>query len=168
MIRGEQVPERLILPTRLLGRQSCGCPAPSIARAGMAPSVRSQQPFSRQALAEQEHAPSEAVESLGLLPADRESALVGQLLDAFCAEVTGDSSGEFLACLSEGLRQAVFARDDVSAWDDLVSALRQAALSSIADPRCLLRAEHLFHQSRVLIGDTGQRDQAYQTLQARE
>jgi signal transduction histidine kinase/DNA-binding LacI/PurR family transcriptional regulator/CheY-like chemotaxis protein len=37
LMRGENVPQRVVIPTRLLVRQSCGCPDPSVLQAGVEP-----------------------------------------------------------------------------------------------------------------------------------
>jgi DNA-binding LacI/PurR family transcriptional regulator len=93
LIRGEAVPERVTIPTRLLARQSCGCPAPSLVRAGL------DVPPSASSMA------AEAKASGLLLPAGEGlgEALAAHRLDrvqaAFLAELAGKVPGQFLAAL---------------------------------------------------------------------
>ncbi len=157
-MEGEPVPEQVLLPSSLIVRQSCGCPPQSV----------------MQAAAGQMSVADESFEAAFAAPRD---ALItdlsragfgewtAQLLDAFSAELRGESSGVFLIALGNILRQVSAAEGDVAAWQGAISALRRHALPYL-DRLARSRAEDLFGQARVVIGETAQRAQAYQQLQA--
>ncbi len=152
------MPERVTIPTRLLVRQSCGCPAPSLVRAGLDPPSP--------ALKERASGlPLLASEELG-------EALTPQWYDrvqaAFLAELSGEAPGQFLAALADEVRQATWAGDEASRWNNVISGLRHSVLAGHAAEEERRQAERLCHQARVLIGETAQLGQAYQTLQGED
>jgi signal transduction histidine kinase/DNA-binding LacI/PurR family transcriptional regulator/AraC-like DNA-binding protein len=170
LLRGEEVPERVVLPTRLLVRQSCGCPDPLVAEAAGA-----------------------------TLPAGKAGKVAGraeeplpdggaaQLLDAFRLELTasaapgreagpagtesgaasGVAPGPFLAALAEFLRRSAEKGENLSNWHSVISALRLRMQPCLAEP-ARTAAENLWQQARVTVGETVQRVQAYRRLQAEE
>jgi hypothetical protein len=89
----------------------------------------------------------------------------GQLFDAFVAQLQGKASNTFLAALDNILRQTIAMDSDVAAWQTAISMVRRHALPYL-DGQARSRAEDLFGQARVLIGDTAQRAQAVHQLQA--
>ncbi len=171
LLRGEPVPERVVLPTRLLVRQSCGCPDPLVAEAALAPLP------------------------VGEVAAQVESPLqdggAAQLLDAFILEMAASAApgggarpagtepgtspapapvaapGPFLVALAEILRRSAEKGESLSNWHSVISALRLRTRPYLAGP-ALAAAENLWQQARVTIGETVQRVQAYRRLQAEE
>jgi GAF domain-containing protein len=89
-----------------------------------------------------------------------------RLVDSFVAEIEGKSPGVFLATLDELLRQVAVAGGDVAAWQGALSALRRQILSCLGDNEARSRAENLWQQARVLVGQEALRTQLYQQLQA--
>ena len=168
LIRNGSVPERVVMPAELLIRQSCGCPSPSIVRAGTEPLAGSERLASEEVLFQQKKDLIDTARALGLLVSNEAQDFAEKFIDAFVAEVQGDCSEGSLDVLTESLAQTAFAGGDISKWNDLISLLRRAALPYVSDVQASSRAERLLHQFRVLIGDAAQRAQAYQTLQVRE
>jgi signal transduction histidine kinase/DNA-binding LacI/PurR family transcriptional regulator/AraC-like DNA-binding protein len=172
MLNRETVPNRVVLPTRLLVRQSCGCPDPIIVQAASEPPPALQAATTgltfEAALAAQR--PAILADMLQALDsrsqAGEASVLVAQLLSAFTSEITGAAPGSFLFILDKCLRQTVAAGEMVSGWHEVVSALRRHGLACLQEPTVLRRAEHIWQQARVMIGETSQRAQAFQTWQA--
>jgi signal transduction histidine kinase/DNA-binding LacI/PurR family transcriptional regulator/AraC-like DNA-binding protein len=171
MVAGEVVPDQVVLPTHLIVRQSCGCPDPAIAQAKVEthpemrptplnlvdphPSAVAGQPWTtvrvdfvatvEQAMGEDEKAPEWAE----------------RFMDAFLADLGGKSPGACLPTLEGILRQVAAAEGDVAAWQVAISTLRGQMIPFLLhDGQALIRAENIWHQARVLIGDWAQRAQA--------
>jgi PAS domain S-box-containing protein len=186
LLRGEEVPERVILPMKVIVRQSCGCANAAVAAAGPVtrqPGRSAGREDLRAALAPQrEKVVAEmAAEVGGSKPASR---WMEQVLDGFVAALTTkveeESPAVFLQALDEALYQAEAAgsgplagpgarsrrlRQGVAAWQGALSALRRQVLPFL-DDEALLRAESLCQQARVLIGEMAWREHAHQVSMA--
>jgi signal transduction histidine kinase/DNA-binding LacI/PurR family transcriptional regulator/DNA-binding response OmpR family regulator/AraC-like DNA-binding protein len=170
LLAGEEVAERVILPARLKVRQSCGCLLPSVIEAAMEP-VAPQLPGAtlgavlaarREIVLE---AMAEAAEPIG---PGAGAGWAARLFDAFAAEVGRhrDSAGLFLGELDHLLRQVIVANGQVKDWQDVISALRRHTLGCVvdADAGTYRRAEDLWGQARVLIGEAAQRARGHQMV----
>ena len=164
LMQGEQVPGETIVPSKLVVRQSCGCLDPAVTQAAVDP-VKVRGKTSESVLASRrDQVLSAMAQAVG---ESSRNVVVGwekRLWDGFVGELKGKSPGLFLRRLDEVLRQAVAASGDVSAWQGAVLALRRQTLPYL-DGEALRRAENLWQQARVMIGETSRRAQAYQQLQ---
>ena len=88
-----------------------------------------------------------------------------RLLDSFLADLDETAAIGFLTTLEETLRQVLAAERSVSAWHEVLSALR-SAVQPLLEPKRLARAENLWQQARVLIGDFAERAQGRRQLAA--
>lgn len=168
LLDGGTVPERMLLSTRLLVRQSCGCPDPLVSEAAEVPLYTIHQPLAL-VLKRGRASILARMAECWELPLERvPTAQLETVLAAFTEEVEGQASGAFTAALAEVLQQALHAGSDISRWQSAISALRRSSLPCLHDRSAWLRAESLWEQARVMIGETGQRAQAYQALQAQE
>jgi DNA-binding LacI/PurR family transcriptional regulator/signal transduction histidine kinase len=168
LLAGEEVPEQVTLPTELVVRQSCGCFSQAMRQAWVGKAATTGERFEDAFATRQEHILSEMVQvvrasSAGVIPEG-----VGQLLNAFSAELRGESLGSFLSTLDDILRQTEAEGGDVASWQGAISALRRHTLPFLADDAALPRAENLWQQARVLIGEAAQRAEACQRLQAEQ
>jgi DNA-binding LacI/PurR family transcriptional regulator/signal transduction histidine kinase len=182
LIEGEQVPEQVSLPTRLIVRQSCGCLDPAVVQAKASPPFfppyggdregdfppcggdrgrgdwKALTPQREQIIRDMEQA---------LEAADGVPQQVAPLLDAFLAELQGGVPGIFLSTLENGLRQVTEVGGNVVAWQRAASEMRRHLLPGLqGDPRALLYAEDLWHQARVVIGERSRRVETYRGWQA--
>ncbi|MBN1889619.1 MAG: substrate-binding domain-containing protein, partial [Thermoflexales bacterium] len=162
LLDGQSVPEEVVVPPRLMVRQSCGCMDPTVEQVAVGPVKASRKSFKAGLATRREEILAEMAQAMGASEAARERS--EQLLDYFAAEVTGEPSGGFLRELDEGLQRAA-GHDDIAAWQGAISALRRHALPYLGG-ETLSRAEDLWQQARVLIGQVAQRQQAYEELQA--
>lgn len=165
LLAGEEIPEQVVLPAKVVVRQSCGCADPGVMRAAVGPVTATGKLFETAFATRRGEVLSEIVQavrspSMGVISEQAE-----QLLDAFSAELKGESAGIFLSTLGETLRQVAAANGDVAAWQEAISTLRRHALPCLADAGSLSRAEDLWHQARVVIAGTVQRVEAHQRLQ---
>ena len=174
-LRGEEVPGQVILPMQVMVRRSCGCSDPAVvqAAAGLADDHSSQKKIETVSVEQRSSSVAEMAQAMGISAREQRSGWLEQLVDAFgqelaaSAEAKGESAGVFLATLDEVLRQVVAANADVLVWQNAISVLRHHMLSCLSDT-VLPRAEDLWQQARVVIGEMAQRVQAYQSLQAEQ
>ena len=154
---GEEIPERTVLPCRLVVRQSCGCPSQAVLRAAAGPPEgEAASAWSRERLS------AELAQAAVRIGGD--AGWAGRLLDALQAELGGGAPGLFLLTLEQTLQQLTAGSGDVAGCQDVISLLRRHTLPSLS-ARTRLRGEDLFGQARVLIGDVARRAQAYLQLQ---
>lgn len=152
-LRGETTPERVLLATELITRQSCGCLArPSTGQADQR--LGTARLFEAAMNGRREGTLAEMRHELGDLP----SGATGpeQLFESFVADVTGRRAGAFLTSVDLVLRSSI-GNGDLGVWQGALSALRRNALPCLNNPRHAARAEEIWHQARVLIGEAAQR-----------
>ena len=176
-LRGEPVPGQVILPVKVIVRQSCGCVDPAVAQSAAGPAGshagRRADPKKWKAAQARDRAKVIAEMTRGMGDSEATISAAAQVLDVFVAEVMGESEGVFLRTLGRVLSRGVEAgggsetgaAQDVAAWQGAISELRRHLLPGL-DDKAALRAEDLWQQARVLIGETAQRAQAYHALQA--
>ena len=161
-LNGESVPAQVLLPTRLIVRQSCGCQDPAVAQAKVE---------SRSALAVEKVDRAHCLAALEqtIEEKERPAEALSEFCDSFWDEIQGKAPGVFLPTLEKILRQVVIIGGNISAWQLAVSALRQQLLPALShDRQTMMRAEDLWHQARVMIGERSRRKRAYQEWQARQ
>jgi signal transduction histidine kinase/DNA-binding LacI/PurR family transcriptional regulator/AraC-like DNA-binding protein len=157
ILAGETAPENLVLPTRLVIRQSCGCPSQAVERAA----ANFMPPASREAASRI----TEKRDQLAALLASSagSSGQASQLLESFWQSLEKRSPAKFLSTLEEILQQVAKASGDIAGWQNVISALRKETLPLIdLDSRAW--CEDVFNQARVLASDIAQRWQAYRQL----
>ncbi|HEY4720589.1 MAG TPA: substrate-binding domain-containing protein, partial [Anaerolineae bacterium] len=158
-LAGEEVPAQVVLQSRLVVRQSCGCPSEAVMQAA----AGSVQPSGVDldlvcpALRAAFLAGLAAIENSGeilIQPA-------GKLFDAFQIDRVGaEPRGRFLSELENVLEEAARSDRDVAVWQDVLSTMRRRLLPYLTEAeRC--QAEDLFGQARVVISEAAQRMQAY-------
>ena len=167
MLAGESVPDQVLLPTHLIVRQSCGCQDSMVAQARVESYQLAESTTAAAGNASRE-ACLAAIEQ-AIEEKERSQESIEQFLDAFLDELEGKASGIFLPTLEKILRQIVAIGGDISAWQMAVSALRRQLLPALLNDRqSLIRAEDLWHQARVMIGDRARRARAFAEWQARQ
>jgi signal transduction histidine kinase/CheY-like chemotaxis protein len=171
MLDGEQVPRQVVLSPRLVIRQSCGCVPPSVIQAAVGTVTHSPSGESFEvALATRREAILNAmVEAAEAFVSELDHSWAERLLDSLIAEVSGTRAeeGAFLPELGHLVRPMILANSQVARWQNVVSALRRQMLPcfSNADTEKLHRAEDLWAQARVFIGEAAQRTRGYQMVQ---
>jgi PAS domain S-box-containing protein len=169
-LRGEQVPAQATLPTKLVVRQSCGCLDPKVAQAAAGPVTASGDMSEAVRVACREMALREMSRAAEDLSDRLPAGWTADLLDAFDADLAGEPAGGFLPALDKVLRQVMTAGGDVADWHAVLSVLRRHMLPGLGSAE-VLRAEDLWQQARVMIGETARRVEMHQawreTQQAR-
>ena len=163
-IAGEQVPEQIVVPTSLVARQSCGCTPPAVTQVAVGPVTIVNESLGTALVTQRAEILAEAVQALGQARAPV-SEWIERLLGGFAAELQGQAPSIFVRELDDILRQVYMADGDIAAWHQVISTLRRRVLPYL-DSGALLRAEDLWQQARVMIGDTAQRAEMRQALRA--
>lgn len=161
-LAGEDVPGQLILNSRLLVRQSCGCPSRSVELA--AERVESEADDPKLAWGRTQEQLVEQITRAtgsGIVAAQ----WAAQLLDALRRELDAMAADPFLSTLDGMLRQGVLYADETAAWQDVISVLRRELLPAL-DGQTRWQTEDLLGQARVVIGEAVQRVQISRQLQA--
>lgn len=166
-MNGETISDVTVLPVNVVVRWSCGCLPDSVQKAVVLP---------------------REVAHTGRLENKREAAIRALLGAAGIPEIDPEKSkyveifgsawDEFLTTLREPDRNTIFLKSvqsiveilqqndyDFNAWQNVISTFRKYALGGINSNTTMLRAENLFQQARMLVGELSQRVQAYRRLQ---
>ena len=162
LLAGESAPAQVLVPARLTVRQSCGCLDPAVAQARVEPVEQPIWVVSEEIASVQETLSAGRAGCLAAIEQtieenERKSEWIAQLLDAFLGELNGESAGGFLPALEGILRQVIRGRrrDQRLAEGDF-SVAQPDAPRLAGRPRALIRAEDLWHQARVMIGEQTQ------------
>ncbi|MDD2923006.1 MAG: substrate-binding domain-containing protein [Anaerolineales bacterium] len=166
-MNGEHVDDVTVLPTQLIVRWSCGCLPESIKRA----EVRAKEVAQTGALQNKRDAAIRALlGAAGIAETDPVTAqyrdIFGRTWDVFLAGLNDpDKSDAFLKMtqsMVEVLQRNGF---EPITWHNVISTFRKYALGGISSSTAMLRAENLFQQARMLVGELSQRAQAFRRLQ---
>lgn len=159
--QGQTVPALMTLPSRLVVRQSCGCPSAAVARAGEISEGDSPVSLAqaRKRLAgSRSDCLAEMAAECGLDPG-KAAAWLAPVLDAFLDALQGPGGG-FIQTLEEVLDRALREDSEIILWHGALSTLRRRALLGLpAADRS--RLEALFAQARIVIGEAVQRSHAF-------
>jgi len=163
LLAGRSVPENVVLPTQLLVRRSCGCPDLLVMQARAVTEIG----YEITAIELQRETVLNAViTTLELEPTLQNFTTLGIIFDALILDIK-ESTGNLLPLFSEVFRQSATTVEDFSKWHAAISIFRNQIIPYL-DETALKNAENLFQQIRVMIGETSQRVQAFQRLQAKK
>jgi signal transduction histidine kinase/DNA-binding LacI/PurR family transcriptional regulator len=169
LLAGQAVPERVILPSQFVVRQSCGCPSPLIAQIAARPALGVDETFKTAFPVRWDEIQAEIRQAMVAAGDNFDSTWGTQLLDAFEAELEGRTPGRFLLTLERILRQVMAAGGRLTAWHGAISTLRRHVLPTLAhDSQKLTRVENLWQQAQTLIGQSAERAGLVRAAQARQ
>ncbi len=166
-IDGEPVEAVNILPSRLEVRWSCGCLPDSIQRAMVLPKEVAH-------TGRLENKRASAIRALfgaaGIAQTDAArdiySDVFGRAWDVFLASLReSDKSDAFLKMTQDMVEALQSNGYDFTVWQNVLSTFRRYALGGITSHTMMLRAENLFQQARMMVGELARRAQAYRRLQ---
>ncbi|HNC07865.1 MAG TPA: substrate-binding domain-containing protein, partial [Anaerolineales bacterium] len=156
-----------MLPSNLVVRWSCGCLPETIHRSIILP--RDVARTGR--LENKRHAAILALLTAIGIPEGNSSKdlyvdVFGRTWDVFLASLRDtDKSDAFLKMVQISVETLLQHGFGFNACHDLISTFRKYALGGISSNTTTLRAENLFQQARMLVGELSQRAQAYRRLQ---
>ena len=166
-MNGVQVNDVNILPVQLIVRWSCGCLPENVQRAVVLPKEVSHN-------GRLENKRDTAIYALfgaaGILEndplKDQYRDVFGRAWDVFLASLRDtDRSNAFMKAVQSMVEVLQDNGFDSTTWHNVISTFRKYALGGITSTTTMLRAENLFQQARLLVGELSQRAQAYRRLQ---
>ena len=166
-MNGEQVDEVNILPVQLVIRWSCGCLPESVQRAIVLP----KEVAHTGRLENKREAAIHALFGAASIPENDASKslyrdVFGRTWDVFLASLReSDKSDAFMKTVQAMVEVLQNNGYDSTTWHNIISTFRKYALGGISSTTTMLRAENLFQQARLLVGELSQRAQAYRRLQ---
>ena len=166
-MNGESVDDINIMPTQLVVRWSCGCLPENIKRAIVLP----KEVAHTGRLENKRDAAIRALfEAAGIKENDSAQAqyrdVFGRTWDVFLASLREtDKSDAFLKMVQSTVEVLQRHEYDSTTWHNVVSTFRKYALGGITSNTTMLRAENLFQQARMLVGELSQRAQVFHRLQ---
>ncbi len=165
MLRGERVAEQVTLPARLVIRQSCGCTLREVAQVNVGEVRAAGVPLAAGWPTVRERVLSDMEPELKAQEAWPDREMAEQLLDAFAAEMFKGEEGVFVSTLEEGLYHPPGRQADVRTWLSMLALLRRHSLPYLVDDHvALVRADALWDQAQVLVGEVGRRLEAANRL----
>ena len=171
ILQGEKVPEQVVLPTRVIIRQSCGCADMAVKQATAAAAAATS---ATATASDQNSLPLNLTERREKFLADIKPVVgvedttakwAGQLLDAFVSELTHGKAAPFKMVLEEVLHQVTATGRDITAWQGVLSIMRWHILPALGEANLLAQAEELWLQAQVFISEMARRIQAYRAFQ---
>ena len=149
LLDGQAVPERILLPTRLHIRQSCGCLDREVVRASTSP----QRSLNRVVMLNTDSQNKQQLHvKIENLKQRLQEPWNVDLLQALIDQIKGTSSDHFLRVLDSTLRVSVVNSIDLlDTWHNRISALREQVLCCIDHQSDVEWIEDLFQQARVLV-----------------
>lgn len=166
-IAGEQVDAVNVLHSRLEVRWSCGCLPDSIQRAMVLP----KEVAHTGRLENKRAAAIQALFAAAGIPENDPSKILytdvfGRTWDVFLASLReNDKSDPFLKMVQAMVDALQRNGYDFIVWQNVISTFRRYALGGITSNTMMLRAENLFQQARMMVGELARRAQAYRRLQ---
>ena len=167
-LASESVPALITLPSKLVVRQSCGCPSEAIALASFTPSGRKEKGKGQTSEAvlrkklEDVRAGCVSEMEAAVLHLEKPVEWFESIFDAFVDDIE-KSSNNFLSVLDNVLEQAKNMAFDIVQWQNAISILRRWVLSYISSSEYV---EVLISQARVVADEAAQRAQAYSQWRA--
>ncbi len=158
MLQGEDVPAEVYLPTELVIRHSCGCFSETVRQSFFTDAQNftgGQEEWQRLILLEM-------MKSLGPDYPEMKFQWITLLLNAFLSDIKKESSYHFLKTLNQLLLKSVQYHSDLVLWQTVITVMQRVRLSELQTKREILRAENLWHQARILIGEMGVQVKSFQ------
>jgi len=161
-LAGESVPALITLPSKLVVRQSCGCPSKAIALASFTPKDKSGKGKGETKFEDVRAGCVSEMEALMSLHQWESKELFESIFDSFVQGVK-KSPQKFLSKLGNVLEQNIFSDQNFVHWQNVISILRRCALEYIPESE---KVEALISQARVVVEEAVQRAQSYSQWRA--
>jgi DNA-binding LacI/PurR family transcriptional regulator/signal transduction histidine kinase len=155
-LNGEELPLVIQVPTTPVIRQSCGCPSPQVEQVW----VDLPGPLAKDITPAYATIPQLAIVQAmtATFTANRKDSikLASQVLEAFLSALAQENPKLFTSIWSRLLRQALYAHEDFSCWQEALSIMRRELLPFVENTNASNRSENLWHQAQVLLLETVQ------------
>jgi len=184
-LAGESVPALIKLPSRLIVRQSCGCPSAAVTLASFTPSDQPEKSRGEIKLEDVRAGCVSEMDAAVKLDPEKTAEWLGSIFDAFIQDIhlhsptpvsaagpgvrqgpvplrvnLEESAPKFLSVLNNVLDQAMRSGHDILHWQNAISVLRRWVLQCIPHSE-RVKVEVLLSQARVVVEEAVQRSHAY-------
>lgn len=170
-LEGKVVSSKVVLPTQLVIRQSCGCMDVTIKDVDAHTITFSKGIFRDEVASHRQTILEQMAEQIKPLTELLQTSSFNhneQLLNILVDDLDRSTdSHSFLTELNRWVESVPLTRYSLTAMQGLISVLRRNILQHISDDLMLRRAENIFQKARVLIANIVERKQAIQRLQMR-
>jgi PAS domain S-box-containing protein len=142
---------RTPFPVQLRLRHSCGCLSQAVIQTVTDDIAVTDEPFEIAFAAQRPtllHAFQSISQETGI-----PFAYIEHLIEAFAAEIRGNAAETFIGVLNDLLTQTIRAGGDLARWQEVISVFYHHVLPYLPDRRMMVRAENIWQQSRILIGE---------------
>jgi len=168
-LMGDSLPQNIILPAKLIVRQSCGCTlAQEILQQNLVPH-EAVLPSRSELKDQRAEIVNKIIESGQLFETDQrvtiETHWVEILFDAFTDELQGGGAGKFLAVLEDLLNLALNKSGIIAGWQEMNLTLRNQVNPYFTEPESQKLVDDLWQNARTMIGEFAVRAQAYHRYQ---
>jgi len=163
-LAGEPVPALITLPSKLVVRQSCGCPSAAIALASFSPEDGSEKNKGEIKLEDLRAGCVSEMEAATELGPHKAKGWLESVFDAFIQNLEKPSQ-PFLSLMNDVLDQAIHTDHDIVNWQNTISVLRRWVLQYVPSAE-RAHVETSISQVRVVVEEAVQRAQAYSQWQS--
>lgn len=164
ILSGKEMPRQVILPTRAVIRQSCGCLSQSVVCAD-AEKIQITKRSNAVAFNKQRDAiVSDIVQTVNESDQRAVPEKAKKLLNAFITSLHEKTSDNLLTTLDDILRCPKIEECDPAVWQEAISIIRYYALQYL-ERELISPAENLLNQARVMTSESAQRLQAFRRME---
>jgi DNA-binding LacI/PurR family transcriptional regulator/signal transduction histidine kinase len=154
IMAGEKPQAEVILPTQLVVRNSCGCFSQLVQQVNAGEINPTDKDCKEVSAAHRKEIISNMKQALGISQARLPSGWADQLLDTFIEDVNEQTENTFIVLLDDLLQQYALKDMNINAWHEVISVLHSHTKPCLLrDIKVLSRAERLWQQGRILIGE---------------
>jgi PAS domain S-box-containing protein len=167
MIYGGGITSKTVVSPQLIVRQSCGCTVPEVIRSvtGQMNESSGYDFLSDKAL--REKIVSGMKNEVGQNCENDGSGWAELLLESFFEGIQ-ERRNDFITLLEGILRKAMTSDFNAESWVNAISVFRRCLLPYLSDKRMMYKAEDLWLQSQILIGDTSRQALRHKISQIQE
>ncbi|MBN2535309.1 MAG: substrate-binding domain-containing protein [Spirochaetales bacterium] len=164
------VSEKIVLPTKIVIRESCGCFQHETDFKGKMAIIRENKslhdafPVFKDTIIEEYK--KIMTKPLYLKKKNLEIKQLSELVDTFYNDLINHLECQFISFLNKLLRNSVTTRHDIIFFGRIITLLRDTTLKYNIQKEELIRAEYLWEQARVLISEISQRLQSFKRMEA--
>ncbi|MCC6130227.1 MAG: substrate-binding domain-containing protein [Acidobacteria bacterium] len=172
-IRGNGPEGKILVPTEVVIRSSCGCLPSEVddaqleegAESSLIPieEIRENLPVLVSSILEAALKTGRASHSnaFGVPPQIPSEQTLLDVTEALFAELVDGKAHHFLPVLRKAVQPERVEVEETAIWQNTLSALRSGLLSRLGDHKLAFKAENLFQKARILLAETGLRVLTY-------
>jgi signal transduction histidine kinase len=166
ILKGEEVPERVVLPTQLVVRRSCGCLTLPTSRAGMLPELWSEEALPFSPSTSRFQTLSLVKKAAGNTAISLDQGWPERLLDALISSSTDHQKSAFLTILEEIVLQVGISGKDINPWHHVLSILHGYAQVALTDHEASGENGDIWHEAQIIVWAIAQWSQSYRRMLA--